>query len=301
MMNSTALMAICGTYAAEITAEAAERRRTLGTVDAASFRSMLEPSPINVVIAGTQAIVRIHGPLAPHVSGFDALFFEAVSTNALEAEIRALGEDETIDNIILDIHSPGGSTQGIPELAATIRSVRKAKRITAVANFNALSAAYWIATQAHEIVALESSFLGAMGAFFQHVDESEAIKSAGLTVTTIAVGDRKTEFMSTAPLDETAIARAQELVDLFFNQFVDDVAEGRGMDRAKVLEAFGSSRVFTAAESFKLGMIDRISAAADLLTNSPTARSSAASARAEAADQAELMKALGRLKTTIGG
>ncbi len=301
MMKSNTVMAICGKAAAEIDAEATERRAQLGTIGAADFQEMLGSAPVDVDVIEGEAIVRIHGPLAPSVSVFDSLFFSAVSTMALEREIRALGDDESITKIWLDIHSPGGSTQGMLELAATIRDVRTRKNVTAVANTDALSAAYWIAAQADEIVALESSWLGALGTFFQHVDKTAALKAAGLKVTIIAIGDRKVEFSSLQELDKEATARAQELVTMFFNQFVDDVAAGRGVSREKVLEAFGSSRVFTAAESLKLGMIDRITAAADIFNNSPKARSSATSARAEAKDLAELVSALGRLEQTIGG
>lgn len=293
------ISAIAPADALAIAREGEARRELLGTVRAGDFAELAAQAEREPAIVRGAALVQVHGPMLPRASRFDEIFFGAVSTFGLEAELRALAANDDVESIVLDIDSPGGSVTGLPELAATVRDVRKSKPVIAIANTKALSAAFWLAAQADTIVAVESSLLGSMGVFFKHADISEMLKAEGVKITQIALGARKLEFSSIGPLDEKAIERSTERVQMIFDRMVDDVAEGRGMPRAQVLKAFGSSRVFTAAESLKLGMIDRISPVAELLEQRPATRAQRqAAARAEA-DGESLLGALAELKKTL--
>ena len=60
--------------------------------------------------------------------------------------------DASVDRIILDVDSPGGSVYGISELSRKIHGARGKKPIIAVSNSLMASAAYWIASAADEIL-----------------------------------------------------------------------------------------------------------------------------------------------------
>ena len=65
---------------------------------------------------------------------------------------------------------------------------RGTKPIVAVANTQASSAGYWLASQADELVASKSARLGSVGVFAAHEDESAKAESEGVKTTLIAGG-----------------------------------------------------------------------------------------------------------------
>jgi ClpP class serine protease len=84
------------------------------------------------------------------------------------------------------IDSPGGALDGVPEFAGEIFATRGRKKVIAIANTIAASAAYWIASSAEELVVTPSGSVGSIGVFAVHEDLSKALDMAGLKVTLLA-------------------------------------------------------------------------------------------------------------------
>lgn len=181
-----------------------------------------------------------------------------VSTDCLAADISAAIADPTVRAIVLDIDSPGGSTFGLNEIAAAIRTARVDKPIIAQINAQACSAAYWIASQCTEIVCTPSGEAGSIGVFCVHEDVSAMLEKQGIKPTIVQAGDYKTELSGLRPLSEDARKALQDRVDLSYRTFVQDVAAGRGVTASHVLDRFGQGRVFGAAELVDRGMADSI-------------------------------------------
>lgn len=214
-----------------------------------------KPEPYGV--GGAVAVVPLYGPIFPRanlmtdVSG-------ATSLDRFGASIDAAAADPQIASILLDVNSPGGSVDLLPETAAKIRAARSRKRVVAVANTMAASAAYWLASQATEVSITPSGMVGSVGVIAEHVDESRWLDEQGLTVSLITAGRFKAEATSTEPLGDEAREAIQGIVDHFYGLFVGDVATGRGVSRERVLADFGQGRMLTADAAVKAGMADRV-------------------------------------------
>lgn len=63
----------------------------------------------------------------------------------MQVQIEKAFEDKEIETILLDIDSPGGEVSGVFDLSDFIYEARKCKKIVAMANDDAYSAAYAIA------------------------------------------------------------------------------------------------------------------------------------------------------------
>lgn len=172
---------------------------------------------------------------------------------------RALADVET-STILLDVSSPGGGVEGVPELAAEIfqGKGRGSKHIVAIANNLAASAAYWLASQADELIVIPSGQVGSIGVFSLHEDWSGWLEKEGVKVTALSAGEKKLEGAPWEPLDAEAKAHFQGQVDEVYAEFIKAVAKGRGVSQAKVKSDFGQGRVFTANEALKRGMVDGI-------------------------------------------
>lgn len=205
------------------------------------------------------AVVPLTGIITPQGSFLSFLFGGA--PGGLLAFREALQEavsSPEVGTIILDVDSPGGLVDLVPETAAEVRAARDVKDVIAVADTQMNSAAYWIASQASTVVATPSGDAGSIGVYRVHDDLSGLNAQIGIKVTYIHAGDRKVDGNPDEPLSPTAIADWQADVDDVYELFVADVAAGRGVSEATVLSDFGEGRTMNARRALDAGLVDRI-------------------------------------------
>jgi signal peptide peptidase SppA len=189
----------------------------------------------------------------------------ATSTVRLLQQFRQAVDDPSVQAIIFDIDSPGGTVEGVEELATEIRNAKGKKQTIAVCNKLCASAAYYIASACNEIVASPSSMTGSIGVYCAHEDASKYLENLGVKVSLIKFGENKAEGNPYEPLSDAARAHMQESVDLFGNMFEKAVAKGRKVSQEKVHTTFGQGLMFGAAKAQKIGMVDTIGTFDDVL------------------------------------
>jgi signal peptide peptidase SppA len=243
---------------------------------------------------GAVAVVPIHGVIAHRMGAMDDSS-GGTSTERIGAMLRQAHANPDVGSIVLDIDSPGGTVPGVQELAAEVFAMRGTKKIVAHVNSLAASAAYWIASQADEIVSTPSGSAGSIGVFSAHQDMSKALETAGIDVTLISAGKFKVEGSPFAPLSAEAKAFMQGRVDEAYKQFVHDVARGRGASAADVRSGYGEGRVLSSKDAIAAGLIDRVATMDATLSGLMGARAGLRAALADAAaaqGEAALLAAL---------
>ena len=203
------------------------------------------------------AIVPITGVLVPKATMFTEMS-GGTSMESFRQDFRAALAASDVGAVVLDIDSPGGMVDQIPEMATEIRESRGTKPIVAVANTEAASAAYYLGSQADEFVVTKSGKVGSIGVFAAHEDHSRELDEQGVTTTLISAGKFKTEGNPFEPLSDGARDHMQALVDEYYGMFVADVAKGRGVGVDEVRSGFGQGRIVGAREALATGMVDRI-------------------------------------------
>lgn len=208
---------------------------------------------------GAVGLMSLYGIVAPRASMVNNLSGPSgTGLDAFSKQFRALLDDPEVTSIVIDVNSPGGSADMVPETAALIRAGRDRKPVYAVANTDIGSAAYWLASQASEVSATPSGFVGSIGVYVAHQDISAMQEMEGVKTTLISAGKYKTEFNPFEALGEEARASVQEMVDGYYDWFVNDVARGRVVDAKTVRSGFGEGRMVSAKAALAEGMIDRI-------------------------------------------
>jgi len=237
-------------------AEARERLHVSAQVEAAALYGSPErgeDKPFAQV--GSAAVIPVSGVL---LNRFGGSYGFATGYNAIRSQINAALADTSVQQIVLDVNSPGGMVSGCFELADDIRAAREQKPILAVVDGMACSAAYAIASQATRVVAAPSADIGSIGVVAMHVSVAGALEKEGVEVTFIQAGAHKTDGHSAKPLSDEARANIQAGVDASYEVFLDAVAAGRGKrmtrDGAKETEA----RVYSARDALALGLIDAV-------------------------------------------
>jgi signal peptide peptidase SppA len=224
------------------------------------------------------AVVPVYGVLAHRQYAVENVSRPLTSTERLAGTLRQAASDPDVGTIVLDIDSPGGSVFGVQELGDALADIRanSGKRLVAVANNTAASGAYWIASQADEIVVTPSGMVGSIGVIVPHTDLSAAYEKAGVKRTYVTYGKYKAEGNETAPLDDDARGNLQAMVDAYGAAFTKAVAKGRGVPVDVVRgPAFGEGRIKIAREAVESGMADRIGTLEDTIARYARSRAPA--------------------------
>ena len=230
--------------------------RVNGVAVAADDILEIEAARRKPVRNGRVAVLPMFGSISHRAGSIESSF--GTSAEQFGRDFDSLMDSPEVGGLILDVDSPGGSVSGIQELADKIRGRRGEKPIVAVANANAFSAAFWIATAADELVVTPSGSVGSVGVVAMHEDQSEMNEKIGLKPTFIHAGKNKIEGNPHAPLDQESHAEIQRHVDRHHDAFVSALAKNRDTTDFKVRNNFGGGRIFGGKEAIERGMADRV-------------------------------------------
>lgn len=198
--------------------------------------------------AGNMAEIRVSGVITKAPS-FMAMLFGGGNTTYtdINAALAAADADPKVERADMVIDSPGGHFDGLFDTLAAIQSF--SKPIRAVVHNQAASAAYAIASQTGEIVAVNKAArvgsIGVVGSF--HRDD---------TVIDIAstAAPKKRPDVSTAE----GQAMVREELDAMHELFADAIASGRGVTVETINANYGQGATLLAADALSRGMIDSI-------------------------------------------
>lgn len=208
-------------------------------------------------VSGGVAVITITGSLVNRGAWIGASS-GLTSYEGIQHQLKSAAADPAVRSILLDVHSPGGEAIGAFETAAMVRQISATKRVVAVVNGMAASAAYAIPSGANEIVTTETGVSGSIGVVVLHADVSRMLDEEGITPTLIFAGAHKVDGNPFGPLPDSVRADIQAEVDAFYTLFLRTVAEGRGArltaDMARATEA----RVFIGEAAVAAGLADRV-------------------------------------------
>lgn len=262
---------------ARVLSMASQAEPTTEAIEASKLR--LRPAQ------GKVAVLPVRGPLIHRADDVAEWWLGALSTERLSGWFNAAINDKAVGAIVLDVESPGGTVAGLSEAAATIAAGRGKKPVIAVANAEAASAAFYLASAATEFAATPSAMVGSVGTVWQHVDYSKALENEGIKVSIIRAGANKWAVNPFEPLSDAGRAEMQAVVDGYYSEFVRDVSKNRGVSKSVVEERFGQGLMFKAEEALSRGMIDRVATMEEIIGKLTGAASDSAKASAAARER----------------
>lgn len=232
------------------------------------FTGALEGEPdgySTVETSGRVAVLPLSGLITPGGGGLMAALFGGTGLNDFARALDAAVTSADVDAIVLDVDSPGGSVELLPETAAMVRQAAAAKPMVAAVNTLCASAAYWLASQAHQIVATPSGAAGSIGVYTAHTEFSAMDERDGIKTTLISAGKYKVEGNPYEPLSDEALAAIQAEIDDLYGMFVADVAKGRNTSASAVQAGYGQGRLLGAARAVDAGLVDRVGTLTDAI------------------------------------
>ncbi len=199
------------------------------------------------------AIIPIHGILTKKPGAFDG-FLGMTSYEKIHEEMESALGDKSIETILLDIDSPGGEVNGVFDLADFIYSARGKKRIIAIANDDAYSAAYAIASSAEKVFVSRTSGVGSIGVIASHIDQSRFDEKQGIKYTTIFAGSRKNDLNPHEPMTSESLESLQKEVDRLYEMFLQLTARNRGLSIEKIRST--EAGLYFGEKAVEIGLAD---------------------------------------------
>jgi len=230
-----------------------------------------EPAEQIVITAEGIAVVSVVGTLVAR-SGYLDSSSGLLAYGAVGDAIETAMADPLVRGIILDVDSPGGEVGGLFDLVARIGALKgsASKPLWAVANEDALSAAYAIASAADRIYVTQTGEIGSVGVVAAHLDESGADAQTGFAWSFIFAGQQKVDGNAHEPLSQRARDTIQADVDRLYEEFCTLVAANRDLTVAAVrgtqAATYRGELAIRAGFADRLGTLDLAAAemAADL-------------------------------------
>lgn len=236
-------------------------------------------------IRGDTAVIPIRGVLARYADQVNgACQDQGRSAESIQSDLARASANPSVSRIILRIDSPGGTVAGTAETGMAIRAASEAgKHVIAYVDGLAASAAYWLASQADEIVASAAgSLVGSIGVITAMVDATKAQEKQGYRVHVVRSVSLKAPGTANESLTPEQLASVEKVITDLHSQFTAAVMSGRSMDQA-AMDRAATGEVFTAADGIGMGLVDRISDWAALMADQSRTRGTDATQKQDSA------------------
>jgi len=205
--------------------------------------------------AGKIAVIPLSGTITTEDS---SLFSGSTITPELVRDYLTEAEkDRAVKAIVLCIESPGGEIAPCQEILAEIERVKETKPIVVSMESTAASGGYYISTQADKIVALPSALTGSIGVISQLPNIEGLLERLGIQIQTFKGGKYKDMYSGLRELTPEEEKIIQEMVDEYYEQFIDVVAEGRGLSKEEVRN-LATGQLYTGTKAKELGLVDEL-------------------------------------------
>ncbi|WP_293913727.1 S49 family peptidase [Deinococcus sp.] len=214
---------------------------------------------------GSVAVISLNGTIVNRAPGWLASWLDISSPQVLARLLRSAADNPAVSAIILAIDSPGGTVGGTVEAAAAVAYAAGRKRTIALAADATCSGAYWLASQATEIVCTPTAMLGSIGVITTHTDYSGMLAQLGIKETYIRSAPHKALGQISEPMTGDALADTQARVDALHVQFVKAVAVGRKKPEATVRTDWATGQVWVGPDAVRAGLADRLGSLQGLL------------------------------------
>jgi protease IV len=182
-----------------------------------------------------------------------------LSPQPVVGQLKKFADDASIKAIILHVNSPGGGVAASEEIYREVKRIREEKKKRVVVSIETVGAsgAYYIASASNKIYADQGSIVGSIGVIAEWVNYGDLLKWAKLKSVVIKTGEFKDTGNPARDLTPAEQAYMQSLIDDMFGQFIQAVADGRGLKFDAVKE-IANGKVWTGQQAVSMKLIDNV-------------------------------------------
>jgi protease-4 len=180
----------------------------------------------------------------------------AVGGDSLAALIQKAEKDDDVRAMVLRIDSPGGSVFASEVIRRELaRFQASGKPLVISMSSLAASGGYWISAGADKIFASDKTLTGSIGIFGAIPTLEDSLQSIGVNTDGVGTSKLANAYRVDMPMNPVAASIIQQGIEFGYRQFLDIVAQGRGMTVEEV-DHVARGRVWTGSHALEKGLVD---------------------------------------------
>jgi protease-4 len=207
----------------------------------------------------TIALIFCNGAITTGEDQFSPLDGTIVAgSDSVTDAFRDAIDDDRVKAIVFRVDSPGGSPVASDAIRRETVRAREAGKPVVVSMSNlAGSGGYMVAMSADKIVAEPGTITGSIGVLGGKLVVRGLWSKLGVTFDHVQTSEHGTMWSSLHTYDEGERDRLDDILDWIYDDFVQGVAEGRGLPVERVAE-IARGRIWTGEAAKELGLVDEL-------------------------------------------
>ena len=201
------------------------------------------------------AVISLSGTITAGGSSF--LVGQVITADLVREQLDRAEKDTAVKAIVLRVESPGGLVAPCQEILEELEKVQQTKPIVVSMGSMAASGGYYISCEANKIVALPGTLTGSIGVISQIPNVKGLYEKLGIEMQTFKGGKYKDMYSGFRELTPEEKEIMQQMTDEYYEQFIEVVAEGRGLSKEQV-RSLATGQLYTGTEAKGLGLVDEL-------------------------------------------
>ena len=178
----------------------------------------------------------------------------AANANAIVEQIERADVDTNVDALLVRLNTPGGEI--VPSEDIKLAVERFEGPTVGYATDTCASGGYEIASGCDELWARNGSIIGSIGVIGSRVNAAELADRLGVSYEQLTAGKFKDAGMPLKEFEDHERAYLQGIVDEYYDQFVENVADRRDVSVEEIKET--EAKVYLGGRAHELGLVDEL-------------------------------------------
>lgn len=180
--------------------------------------------------------------------------------NYILSQINAFMKDDKNKALVIFVDSPGGGIYETDEIYLKLMEYKEKKGAPIYVSMGSIAASggYYVSAAGNKIYINRNTITGSigvtMGTFY---DVSGFLDKHGIKSVTMTAGRNKSMGDITSPMTQEQIEIIQSLLNEAYDQFIDVIAQGRGISKETVRN-IADGRLYSAKQAIELDLVDEI-------------------------------------------
>lgn len=181
------------------------------------------------------------------------------SPSRIKEELEKAAQDDRIKAVVLKINSPGGTVSAADVILHELKAFKAKKGVPVVVCLQGLAASggYYVAQAGDTIIAYPTCITGSIGVIAMKFNLQGLMDKVGVGEDVVKTGKWKDFWSPFRPATPQEKEMMQHIIDDFYREFVNVVAQGRKLSLKQTL-AVADGRIFTASQARDLGLVDQL-------------------------------------------
>ena len=182
---------------------------------------------------------------------------ETIGQEKMIKALKKIGKKKNIKAVVLRINSPGGSALASELIWEEIEHLRETKKVVVSMGNVAASGGYYIAANAHEIVAEPTTITGSIGVWGVLPNVNRLSNRWGINAEQVTTNKQALQYSPFEPLPNNTRSEIKAGINQIYQTFLTRVADGRNMTKDEV-HKIAQGRVWSGVEAKAIGLVDHL-------------------------------------------